>query len=308
MFCFFLFVLPLTKDKYRILINYRGRRVIGISGSLIWSKTLMELKFNPCGEFWWSPEGPISQTQSPHLHAGAPGIFSDLSRSVQMQKRERESGVRKATGNYRTYSSLVKLQPWFLSLRWEICLWAELQPWYLSLQWKFCPWAEHSWWWCVLIFMELKGGFAERRKMKQRRGPADHALKNTHWSITYYLSFMFDHLHISQNQIPIFNNVLLECFLTFFHNNSWVQSFWRRWHLYVQVHFVKTHFKVVYQRYILCSSLRYWTMQSNSIWKRRSLWAGIQWKSPALCFVICMKTMLARWSPSDYALLTKLHE
>ena len=28
-----------------------GGRVIGISGSLIWSKTLMELIFNPCGEF-----------------------------------------------------------------------------------------------------------------------------------------------------------------------------------------------------------------------------------------------------------------
>ena len=28
-----------------------GRRVIGISGSLVWSKTLMELTFNPCGEF-----------------------------------------------------------------------------------------------------------------------------------------------------------------------------------------------------------------------------------------------------------------
>ena len=28
-----------------------GRRAIGISGSLIWSKTLMELIFNPCGEF-----------------------------------------------------------------------------------------------------------------------------------------------------------------------------------------------------------------------------------------------------------------
>ena len=28
-----------------------GRRVIVISGSLIWSKTLMELIFNPCGEF-----------------------------------------------------------------------------------------------------------------------------------------------------------------------------------------------------------------------------------------------------------------
>ena len=34
-------------------MNYTvwGRRVIGISGSLIWSKTLMKLIFNPCCEF-----------------------------------------------------------------------------------------------------------------------------------------------------------------------------------------------------------------------------------------------------------------
>ena len=44
--------------------------------------------FNPCGEFRWSPEGPVSQIHSPHLHVGAPGIFSDLLRSVQMLKRE----------------------------------------------------------------------------------------------------------------------------------------------------------------------------------------------------------------------------
>ena len=54
------------------------------------------------------------------------------------------STLRKATGSYRTYSSLVKLQRWFLSLRWKICLWAELQAWCLNLQWKTCPWAEHS--------------------------------------------------------------------------------------------------------------------------------------------------------------------
>ena len=70
-----------------------GRRVIGISGSLIWSKTLMEL-INPCGEFQWSPEGPVSQIHSSHLHVRAPGISSDLLRSVQMLKGE---GVRKAT-------------------------------------------------------------------------------------------------------------------------------------------------------------------------------------------------------------------
>ena len=62
--------------------------VIGISGSLIWSKTLVELIFNPCGEFRWSSEGPVSQIHSPHLLVGAPGIFSDLLRFVQMLKRE----------------------------------------------------------------------------------------------------------------------------------------------------------------------------------------------------------------------------
>ena len=62
--------------------------MIGISGSLIWSKTLMELKFNLCGEFRLSPEDPVSQINSLHLLAEAPGIFSDLLTSVQMLKRE----------------------------------------------------------------------------------------------------------------------------------------------------------------------------------------------------------------------------
>ena len=48
----------------------------------------MELIFNPCGEFRRSPEGPVSQIYSPHPHLGAPGVFSDLLRSVQMLKRE----------------------------------------------------------------------------------------------------------------------------------------------------------------------------------------------------------------------------
>ena len=47
-------------------------------------------------------------------------------------------------GSYRTYPSLVKLQPGFLSLRWKTCLWAGLQPWFLSLQWRTCPWTEYS--------------------------------------------------------------------------------------------------------------------------------------------------------------------
>ena len=62
--------------------------VFEISGSLIWTKSLMELIFNLCGEFRWSPEGPVSQIHSPHLHVGAPGIFSDLLKSIQMLKRE----------------------------------------------------------------------------------------------------------------------------------------------------------------------------------------------------------------------------
>ena len=77
--------------EFWILWNFyyiRGCRLIGISGSLIWSKTPMELIFNPCGEFRWSPEGPVSQIHSPHLLVGAPGIFSDILRFVQMLKRE----------------------------------------------------------------------------------------------------------------------------------------------------------------------------------------------------------------------------
>ena len=62
--------------------------MIGISVSLIWSKTLMQLIFNPSCEFRRSTETPVSQIHSPHLHAGAPGILSDLLRSVQMLKRD----------------------------------------------------------------------------------------------------------------------------------------------------------------------------------------------------------------------------
>ena len=128
----------------RMTTLHWGRRVIEISGSLIWSKTLMELIFNPCGEFRWSPEGPVCQIHSSHLLVGVPRIFSDLLRFVQMLKRERKSGVRKPMGSYRTYPSLVKLQPEFQSLRWKTCLWAELRPWFLSLLWRTFPWAEYS--------------------------------------------------------------------------------------------------------------------------------------------------------------------
>ena len=66
----------------------RGWRLIGISGSLIWSKPWWNWGFNPCGEFRWTPEGPVSQIHSLHLLVGAPEISSDILKSVQMLKRE----------------------------------------------------------------------------------------------------------------------------------------------------------------------------------------------------------------------------
>ena len=66
-----------------------GAKVDGISVSLIRSKTLMELIFNPCGEFRCEVRrDPVSQIHSPHLLVGAPVIFSDLLSFVQMLKRE----------------------------------------------------------------------------------------------------------------------------------------------------------------------------------------------------------------------------
>ena len=52
---------------------------------------------NPCGEFRRSLEDPVSQIHSPRLHVGAPWIFSDLLRSVQMLKRVGCGKQREAT-------------------------------------------------------------------------------------------------------------------------------------------------------------------------------------------------------------------
>ena len=79
---------------------------------------------NSCGKFRWSLDGPVSQIHSPHLLVGAPEIFSDLFRSVQMlRERERERvGWGKQREATAPLKSPVKLQPWFLSLRWKTCL------------------------------------------------------------------------------------------------------------------------------------------------------------------------------------------
>ena len=87
--------------------------MIGISGSLIWSITLMELILNPCGEFRSSPKGPVSQIHSPRPYVDTPGIFSDAKERVRCGKQ------RQATA---PIQSPVKLQPWFLSLWWKTFL------------------------------------------------------------------------------------------------------------------------------------------------------------------------------------------
>ena len=121
--------------------GYNCTKVIGISGSLIWSKTLMELIFNPCGDFRWSPEGPVSQIHSLHLHVGAPGTFSDLLRSVQMLKREWGEESNGKLMHLFIPSKTATLVPEFVA---EDLPLAELQPWFLRLQWRTCPWAEYS--------------------------------------------------------------------------------------------------------------------------------------------------------------------
>ena len=96
-----------------------GWRVIWISGSLIWSKTLMELVFNSCGEFRRSPEGPVSQIHFPRLQVDPLKYFQIFQ---GLFRYSRESVVQKATGSYRTYLSKVNVQPCFLSLQWKTCL------------------------------------------------------------------------------------------------------------------------------------------------------------------------------------------
>ena len=104
------------------------RRAIRTSGSLIWSKTQVELIFNPCGEYRSSPDGPDSQIYSPQLHIGAPEIFEGLFR------RERENGFRKETGNYFVYSIPAKTAALVPEFAVDDLPSAELQPMFLHLQ------------------------------------------------------------------------------------------------------------------------------------------------------------------------------
>ena len=81
---YFLYSLCLLININLRLITYWGRRVIAISGSLIWPKTMMKLIFNSCVEFLKSGGvGCPNKLSSPPLWC--PG---DLLRSFQMLKRE----------------------------------------------------------------------------------------------------------------------------------------------------------------------------------------------------------------------------
>ena len=83
-------------------------------------KTPMELIFNPCGKFRWSPEGPVSQIHFPQSTLVPLGFFF-RSFKVCSDAKERV-GCRKQREAIAPIQSLVKLQPWFLSLRWKTCL------------------------------------------------------------------------------------------------------------------------------------------------------------------------------------------
>ena len=140
----FLFVKSWITTLYLYLCCYNnlwGRRMIGISGSLIRSKTLMELLFNPCVEFRWSPEGPVSQIHSPHIHIDAPGIFSDLLRSVQVLKRDWGAESNGKLPHLFILSKTAASVPEFVV---EDLASAALQSRFLRLQWRTCPWAEHT--------------------------------------------------------------------------------------------------------------------------------------------------------------------
>ena len=102
---------------YKLYFSYNtlcgGWRVIGTSGSLIWSKSVMKLTFNPCGEFRRSVEDSDKSTLL--TSTWCPW---NLSRSFKVCFNTKE---RVGCGNQR--EATAPIHPWSLSLRWETCLW-----------------------------------------------------------------------------------------------------------------------------------------------------------------------------------------
>ena len=121
-------------------IGIGGKRWLGFPE--LWSGQKPKWNwYNPCGEFWWSPEDPVSQIHSPHLHIGAPGIFSDLVRSVQMLKTEWGAESNGKLLHLFIPGKTAALVPESVI---EDLLLVELHPWFLRLQWRTCSWAEHT--------------------------------------------------------------------------------------------------------------------------------------------------------------------
>ena len=105
---------------FRTIYIERGRRVIGIFRSLIQSKTSMELIFNH-----WVNSVKFGGPSQPNPLSSPPlSCPCDLFRSFKFCSDAKERVLcekqREATA---PIQSLVKLQPWFLSLQWTTCLW-----------------------------------------------------------------------------------------------------------------------------------------------------------------------------------------
>ena len=128
-----------------------GRRVVEIFGSLFWSKTMIELIFDLCGEFRWSPEGTVSQIHSPQFHVG---IFSELLKSVQMPKRKWGAEINGKLSHLFIPSKTATLVIVFAVEDLPVGRTATLV---MSLQWKTCPCAEHSWWWWFVVGGKVVG-------------------------------------------------------------------------------------------------------------------------------------------------------
>ena len=94
--------------------------MIGISVFQIRSKTMMELIFNPGDEFLCEVRRALLAKSTPLPSMWCP---SDLFRSFKVSSNAKERvGCGKQLEATASIKSLVKLQPWFLSLRWKTCL------------------------------------------------------------------------------------------------------------------------------------------------------------------------------------------
>ena len=96
-----------------------GRRLIWISVYLLWSKTLMELIFNPGVNFSEVRRAQFAKTTL----LASTWCTWDLFRSFKVCSDAKERvGCRKQWEATAPIQSLVKLQPWFLCLWWKTCL------------------------------------------------------------------------------------------------------------------------------------------------------------------------------------------